>query len=179
MLGMRGRRQHDTRRTFISLARADGASKDMLEVITHGPRGDIVSMYSTFPWATLCAEVAKLNISRRGEGQVIRLAVGDVTTNLLQRSQPSVIATELSARRGTRKRAQDSEAESSEAKSAEISHDESAAKVTQGEAKQSDCSNVVNALRQARAALDAGEINVDNVRALLDRLISELGGGAR
>ena len=39
-LGMRKRRQHDLRRTFISLARADGARKDVLERVTHGSRGE-------------------------------------------------------------------------------------------------------------------------------------------
>lgn len=71
-LGMRRRRQHDARRTFISLSRVDGARKDLLEVVTHGPRGDIVDIYTTFPWPALCAEVAKLKIGLRA-GQVVRL----------------------------------------------------------------------------------------------------------
>jgi hypothetical protein len=36
------------RRTFITLAQVDGARKDILEAISHGPRGDIVSVYTTF-----------------------------------------------------------------------------------------------------------------------------------
>ena len=32
---------------------------DLLETITHGPRGDIVSVYTTFPWPALCEEVKK------------------------------------------------------------------------------------------------------------------------
>jgi hypothetical protein len=69
---LRKRRQHDARRTFITLARSDGARKDVLEWVTHGPRGDIVDLYTTLPWETLCAEVAKLRISLR-EGKVIAL----------------------------------------------------------------------------------------------------------
>ena len=61
-LGLRPRRGHDLRRTFITLAQVDGARRDLLETITHGPRGDIVSVYTTFPWPALCAEVAKLQI---------------------------------------------------------------------------------------------------------------------
>lgn len=61
-IGLRRRRLHDLRRTFISLARADGARKDLLEVITHGPRGNIVDVYTEFPWAFLCVEVAKLTL---------------------------------------------------------------------------------------------------------------------
>ncbi len=62
-LGTRHRRQHDLRRTFISLVRADGARKDILETVTHGSRGDIVDAYTTLPWASVCEEVAKLRIA--------------------------------------------------------------------------------------------------------------------
>jgi hypothetical protein len=44
----------------------------VLEWVTHGPRGDIVDLYTTLPWEALCAEVAKLRISLR-EGTVIAL----------------------------------------------------------------------------------------------------------
>jgi hypothetical protein len=37
-LGWRHRRGHDLRRTLISLARTDGARKDILELCTHTPR---------------------------------------------------------------------------------------------------------------------------------------------
>jgi hypothetical protein len=47
-------------------AEVDGARKDILEAISHGPRGDIVSVYTTFPWPVLCAEVGKLNIEPAG-----------------------------------------------------------------------------------------------------------------
>jgi integrase len=61
-LGMRNRRTHDTRRTFISLALADGARKDLLRWVTHGPPGDVIDLYTTLPWAALCEEVGRLNI---------------------------------------------------------------------------------------------------------------------
>jgi integrase len=70
VLGLRRRRQYDSRRTFISLAQADGARKDILRWITHGPEGDIVSLYTTLPWASLCGEVAKLRIELR-EGRLL------------------------------------------------------------------------------------------------------------
>ena len=50
MLGLRGRRVHDTRYTFISLTLADGADRDKLAWVTHGPKGDIVSLYTTLHW---------------------------------------------------------------------------------------------------------------------------------
>ncbi len=46
---------------MISLARADGAAKDVLQIVTHGARGDIMDSYTTLPWA-MCQEVAKLRV---------------------------------------------------------------------------------------------------------------------
>jgi hypothetical protein len=37
----------------------------VLEWVTHGPRGDIVDLYTTLPWELLCDEVAKLQIELR------------------------------------------------------------------------------------------------------------------
>jgi len=71
-LKLRERRGHDLRRTFITLAQVDGARRDLLETVTHGPRGDIVSVYTTFPWPALCAEIAKLKIDLR-EGELVEL----------------------------------------------------------------------------------------------------------
>ena len=62
---MSAHRGHDLRRTFVTLAQVDGARRDLLETISHGPRGDIVSVYTTFPWPALCEEVKKLRISLR------------------------------------------------------------------------------------------------------------------
>jgi integrase len=61
-IGLRRRRQHDLRRTFISLARADGARKDVLEHVTHGRPGGIIDLYTELPWPLLCEEVAKLRV---------------------------------------------------------------------------------------------------------------------
>ena len=35
----------------------------MLEVITHGSRGDIVDVYSSLPWTLLCEEIAKFSLT--------------------------------------------------------------------------------------------------------------------
>jgi len=69
-LKLRARRGHDLRRTFITLAQVDGARRDFLETVTHGPRGDIMSVYSSFPWNALCDEVAKLKIELR-DGEIV------------------------------------------------------------------------------------------------------------
>jgi integrase len=71
-LGLRRRRQHDLRRTFITLARIDGARRDVLEVITHAPRGDILDQYTSLPWPLLCEAVSALQLELR-EAQVIEL----------------------------------------------------------------------------------------------------------
>jgi integrase len=71
-LGLRKRRNHDARRTMISLARAGGASKDLLEWVTHGPPGAVIDGYTTLPWETLCAQVLCIRIERL-EGKLIAL----------------------------------------------------------------------------------------------------------
>jgi integrase len=74
-LGLRARRVHDARRTFISLAMADGARKDVLRWVTHGPSGDVVDAYTTLPWTALCAEVGKLHLTPRHlNGRVLEFA---------------------------------------------------------------------------------------------------------
>ncbi len=70
-LGLRHRRVHDFRRTFISLATADGADDRILEWGTHGRPGDIMGAYNDSDWTRLCGEVAKLKIARRSEGATV------------------------------------------------------------------------------------------------------------
>jgi hypothetical protein len=51
--------------TIRRLVLADGADRDKLAWVTHGPKGDIVSLYTTLPWESLCTEVAKLKVELR------------------------------------------------------------------------------------------------------------------
>jgi hypothetical protein len=89
-LEMRHRRGHDLRRTFITLARQDGARPDLLEMCTHAPRGNIMNLYTSMPWEALCAEVAKLQVDPpvKDEAEAMQKAVGadlepaSLTTNL-------------------------------------------------------------------------------------------------
>ena len=68
------RRGHDLRRTFVSLARADGAFDGPLRWVSHGPSASsMADVYSTFPWASLCSEVAKLRVDLR-RGVLLSLA---------------------------------------------------------------------------------------------------------
>ena len=96
LLELRPRRGHDLRRTFITLAQVDGARKDILEAISHGPRGDIVSVYTTFPWPVLCAEVRKLEIEPVG----VRVPRG-----LVDKTRYSAVTGEQSSRNRWTKRA--------------------------------------------------------------------------
>lgn len=64
MLGFRHRRFHDTRRTFISLARTDEANPDVLRTLTHDQTGDVFDQYTSFTWATACAAVSALRVVR-------------------------------------------------------------------------------------------------------------------
>jgi integrase len=74
-LGMRPRRVHDLRRTFISLARADGAG-DLLRWVTHGPTSSVFDAYTTPPWPALCEQVSKLRIELRTRGAKVRALPG-------------------------------------------------------------------------------------------------------
>ena len=71
-LGFRRRRAHDLRRTGISLARGDGALKEILRWGTHAPDRDVMSLYTSIEWAKLCGEVVKLKIGL-ARGTVVRL----------------------------------------------------------------------------------------------------------
>lgn len=73
----RFRRGHDLRRTLITLARADGAIDSLLRWITHGPKpSEILDVYSSPPWESLCTEIGKLKIELL-EGKVIAMAAND------------------------------------------------------------------------------------------------------
>ena len=67
-MGLRHRRVHDLRRTGITLAREDGADKDVLRFCTHGGPEDIMDVYTSLGWAKLCAHVSLIDIARGERG---------------------------------------------------------------------------------------------------------------
>lgn len=71
-LGLRARRVHDTRRTFITLARVGGARRDVLGQITHAAKRDVMDLYTTLPWPTLCEAIRCLKVRRLTQKQVQR-----------------------------------------------------------------------------------------------------------
>lgn len=64
-LGIRRRRVHGARHTFISLLIDDGARADLVAKITHTKvERSAFDAYRNEAWSTLCAEVAKLRVER-------------------------------------------------------------------------------------------------------------------
>lgn len=80
-LTLRRRRLHDLRRSLISLARADGAREDLLRWVTHGPRSDIMDLYTTPPWGTLCEQIACLKVELRESKVLSMRAVVGASSN--------------------------------------------------------------------------------------------------
>lgn len=89
-LGFRRRRTHDARRTFVSLCRDDGGRADVLEACTHASSGDVFDEYTTFDWATKCAEIAKLRIGLRGSAPIAALPGGSRHSRGTVRNEPRV-----------------------------------------------------------------------------------------
>lgn len=75
-LGLRRRRFHDTRRTFISLGRTDGANPAVLKSITHDQVGDVFDQYTTFTFEAKCEAVSRLQLSGRVVSLASRAAAG-------------------------------------------------------------------------------------------------------
>ncbi len=71
-IGLRRRRHYDSRRTFISLGLDGGASKDILESITHPRPKDAFDLYRTASWEARCEAVLKVRVAVR-QGEVIPL----------------------------------------------------------------------------------------------------------
>jgi len=70
-LGLRRRRVHDLRRSGITLARGDGADRDILRRGTHAPPKDVMELWAMVEWTKLCSEVSKLRLSRRRGADVV------------------------------------------------------------------------------------------------------------
>lgn len=48
---------HSTRHTFITMARRGGAPVELVELVTHNPKGTIIDRYTTRVWEELCGAV--------------------------------------------------------------------------------------------------------------------------
>ncbi len=61
---------HAGRRWFVSSARSYGAAKDVVNRITHNPRGEMIDEYTYYDWEALCEAVMCLRVDFR-RGQVL------------------------------------------------------------------------------------------------------------
>jgi integrase len=191
-LGLRGRRQHDDRRTFITLARADGAGKDLLRLVTHGPEGDIMDIYSETDvlWPALCAEVAKLRMDLPVPPEPLVLVAkpaelldGGLPSGSHAEILPQIPLVTSWAQQGSNTVTpplQGPSSDSSDAQTAE-SRDLPVAPPgaggTTSEPGQPMATLATLALRQALDALDRGRI--DEVRAILERALEAERGQGR
>lgn len=94
-LGLRHRRSHDLRATFITQALIDGAKEKHLEACTHTAKNQkAFDLYNRIPWSAKCEAVAclKVRTEAAARGQLIQLAtaVGDSKSmySLENASQP-------------------------------------------------------------------------------------------
>ena len=67
-IGIVPRRDHDLRHTFVSLARGDGAHRDMLEKVTHNAKGEMIDHYTHVDFEPKCRAVAALRIDLSASG---------------------------------------------------------------------------------------------------------------
>lgn len=89
VIGLRHRRIHDTRRTFVSLARDGGADDGKLKWISHGgDKRSMVDLYSGLAWPTLCAQVTFLNVGT-AEGSVTGSVTAPFSTESANRESQS------------------------------------------------------------------------------------------
>lgn len=61
-LGLRVRRFHDARSTFITLGTTDGAEEIWLERVTHNAKGTVVNQYRRKNWLKMCEAVTCLQL---------------------------------------------------------------------------------------------------------------------
>lgn len=71
-VGIPLRRQHDSRRTWLSTVLAAGANETHAKWIAHGPPPTVLGAYMSMPWSTLCAVVEGLKIPAPA-GRVVQL----------------------------------------------------------------------------------------------------------
>ena len=58
----RGRLAHGLRRRFISACRNASARREVIELMTHNAKGEMIDAYTSWEWSTLCDEISKLAV---------------------------------------------------------------------------------------------------------------------
>jgi hypothetical protein len=59
---LRGRLTHGLRRWFISACRNASARTEVVELVTHNAKGEVIAAYTSWEWSTLCDEITKLDV---------------------------------------------------------------------------------------------------------------------
>jgi hypothetical protein len=57
-----GRLTHGLRRWFISTCRNASARTEVVELMTHNAKGEVIDAYTSWEWSTLCGELTKLAV---------------------------------------------------------------------------------------------------------------------
>ena len=57
-----GRLTHGLRRWFISTCRNASARTEVVELMTHNAKGEVIDAYTSWEWSTLCGELTKLEV---------------------------------------------------------------------------------------------------------------------
>ena len=70
----RGRLTHGPRRWFISACRNASARTEVLELMTHNAKGEVIDAYTSWEWSTLCNEIMKLDLSPPTSAKLLPLA---------------------------------------------------------------------------------------------------------
>jgi hypothetical protein len=58
----RARLTHGLRRWFISACRNASARTEVVELMTHSAKGEVIDAYTSWEWSTLCDEITKLDV---------------------------------------------------------------------------------------------------------------------
>jgi hypothetical protein len=88
---------HSFRRTFVTLARTDGAPVDLVERVTHNAKGAQIDGYTYFGWEALCSAVSvlKLGAAYVADASARRAAEG-VVAGFTDRAAPGTEARAVS-----------------------------------------------------------------------------------
>ena len=74
-----GRLTHGLRRWFISACRNASARTEVVELMTHNAKGEVIDAYTSWEWSTLCEEITKLEVELH-RASVIVLPLAKVDT---------------------------------------------------------------------------------------------------
>jgi len=92
-----GRLTHGLRRWFISTCRNASARTEVVELMTHNAKGDVIDAYTSWEWSTLCGELAKLELDLN-PAQLIVLPVAKSETPEITAVSHQVFASDFATR---------------------------------------------------------------------------------